>query len=72
MSIVESRAKITSPEVIHQRYQSRVNALRAAASLGGTTEPMSSSQVTVTTTAAVVSDLALEEPEESPHQDKYL
>ena len=57
---------ITSPEVIQQREQSRVNALRAATSLRGTTEPMSSSQVTVTTTAAVVSDLTSDEPEESP------
>ena len=64
-SIVESRATITSPEVIQQREQSRVNALRAATSLRRTTEPMSSSQVTVTTTAMVVSGLALEEPEES-------
>ena len=60
LSIVESRATITSPEVIQQREQSRVNALRAATSLRGTTEPVSSSQVTVTTTAAVVSDLTSE------------
>ena len=65
-SIVESRAMIASPEVIQQREQSRVNVLRAATSLRGTTEPMSSSQVTVTTTAAVVSDLTSDEPKESP------
>ena len=64
-SIVENRATITSPEVIQQREQSRVNASRAAASLRRTTEPMSPSQVTVTTTSAVVSGLALEESEES-------
>ena len=64
-SIVESRATITSPEVIQQREQSRVNAIRAAASLRRTTEPMSPSQVTVTSTSAVVSGLALKEPEES-------
>ena len=66
LSIVESRATITSPEVIQQREQSRVNALRAATSLRGTTEPMSSSQVTVTTTAMVVSVLTSDKPEQSP------
>ena len=64
-SIVESGATITSPEVIQQREQSRVNALRAAASLRRTTEPINPSQVTVTTTSTVVSGLALEKPEES-------
>ena len=36
-NVVESRATITSPEVIQQREQSRINALRAAAYLRGTT-----------------------------------
>ena len=64
-SIVECRAIITSPEVIQQREQCRINVLRAATSLRRTTESVSPSQITVTTTSAVVSGLALDEPEES-------
>ena len=41
-----------------------MDALRAAASLRGTTRPMRPSQVTVTTASAVVSGLTLEETED--------
>ena len=63
-SIVESRLTIESVGVSSQREQGRIDALGAAASLRGTTRPKRTSQVTVTTTSAVVSGLTLEETED--------
>ena len=63
-SIVESRLTTESIGVSSQRELGRMDALRAAASLRGTTRPMRPSQVTVTTASAVVSGLTLEETED--------
>ena len=64
-SVVESRVMVTSPNNVHQREPSRMDALRAAAGLRRSIEPTSHFQVAVTTTSAVVSGLTLEEPENS-------
>ena len=61
--IVESRVTTALTDFIQQREQSRIEALRVAASLRGTTGSLSPSQIMVTTTFAVVSGLMLEETE---------